>query len=73
MTLGKAIKDFQIYSIIQKVKNKKGKIEEIEVTMDDLNDGLNTEGRITIRNVPIYTTLGCDRLVFLINEVVENV
>lgn len=71
MRLGEALDNFQIHRIIQKVK-KKGKIKEYEIQLDDVNDGLNAEGKIGIRDVSEYLTIPIERLVFILNEVEEN-
>ena len=72
MKLGEALDNFQIYRIIQKVKNKKGKIKEYEIQLDDVNDGLDAEGKIGIRDVSEYLTIPIERLVFILNEVKEE-
>ncbi len=72
MKLGEALDNFQIHRIIQKVKNKKGKIKEYEIQLDDVNDGLNAEGKIGIRDVSEYLTIPIERLVFILNEVKEE-
>ena len=72
MKLGEALDNFQIHRIIQKVKNKKGKIKEYEIQLDDVNDGLDAEGKIGIRDVSEYLTIPIERLVFILNEVKEE-
>ena len=68
MTLEYALNNFEVFEVIKKYKNKKGKIEEYSLEKEEIS-ALNplTDGKIGIRDMRADTFLpAVERLVFVI-------